>query len=130
MCIRDRGTYLDLIQAEEITFFRLGWLTDYPIMDNFLYPLFYSENAGVDNMSQYNNPAVDALLDEARSTANEDDRIELYREAERIILEDAPVIPLMYYKTSRVYGEGIGGYIRSADDLTPMEDVYFTTPQE
>jgi len=122
------GSYLDLIQAEEITFFRLGWLTDYPIMDNFLYPLFYSANAGVDNMTQYNNPEVDALLDQARSTADEDERLALYQEAERIILEDAPVIPLMYYKTSRVYGDDIGGYIRTADDLTPMERVYFMTP--
>lgn len=119
------GTYLDLIQAEQITFFRLGWLTDYPIMDNFLYPLFYSANAGVDNMSQYNNPEVDALLDEARSTADEDERLELYREAERMILDDAPIIPLMFYKTSRVYGDNIGGYIRTPDDLTPLERVYF-----
>jgi hypothetical protein len=46
-----------------------------------------------------------------------------------MVLEEAPVIPLMFYKTSRVYGDGVGGYIRTADDLTPMERVYFTTPQ-
>jgi oligopeptide transport system substrate-binding protein len=120
------GTYLDLIQAEQITFFRLGWLTDYPIMDNFLYPLFHSSNAGVDNMCQYVNAEVDALLLEARSTTDEDERIELYREAERMILEDAPIMPLMFYKTSRVYGEGIGGYIRTPDDITPLDRVYFT----
>jgi oligopeptide transport system substrate-binding protein len=119
------GTYLDLIQAEQITFFRLGWLADYPIMDNFLYPMFYSENAGLDNMCYYNNPEVDELLMTARSTPDEDERIELYREAEKKILADAPEIPLMFYKTSRVYAEGVGGYIRTPDDLTPMERVYF-----
>jgi oligopeptide transport system substrate-binding protein len=117
------GSYLDLVQGGEVTFFRMGWLTDYPIMDNFLYPNFYSTST--DNFTQYNNPEVDALLDKARSTADETERLALYQEAERIILEDAPVIPLMYYKTSRVYGDGIGGYIRTADDLTPMEMVYF-----
>ncbi len=117
------GSYLDLIQAGQVTFFRMGWLTDYPIMDNFLYPLFQSES--VDNFTAYNNPEVDAMLEEARSTADEAARLALYQEVERTILEDAPIIPLMYYKTSRVYGDGIGGYIRSADDLTPMEKVYF-----
>ncbi len=120
------GTFLNLIQAEEITFFRLGWLADYPIMDNFLYPMYYSENAGVDNMTYYNNPEVDDLLVTARQTPDEDERIALYREAEDKILADAPVVPLMFYKTSRVYSEGIGGYIRTADDITPMELVYFT----
>jgi peptide/nickel transport system substrate-binding protein/oligopeptide transport system substrate-binding protein len=120
------GTYLDLIQAADVTFFRMGWLTDYPIMDNFLYPLFYSTST--DNFTMYNNPDVDAMLDEARSTADEDERLAIYQEAERTILDQAPVIPLMYYKTSRVYGDNIGGYIRSADDLTPMERVYFMAP--
>ncbi len=55
------GSYLDLIQAGQVTFFRMGWLTDYPIMDNFLYPLFQSES--VDNFTTYNNPEVDAMLD-------------------------------------------------------------------
>lgn len=117
------GSYLDLIQAGQVTFFRMGWLTDYPIMDNFLYPLFQSQS--VDNFTAYNNPDVDAMLEEARSTADEDERLELYREAERTILEDAPIIPLMYYKTSRVYANNVGGYIRTADDITPMERVYF-----
>ncbi|MBC7230456.1 MAG: ABC transporter substrate-binding protein [Actinobacteria bacterium] len=119
------GTYLDLIQGEQITFFRLGWLADYPIMDNFLYPLFYSENAGVDNMSQYKNEEVDRLLLEARSTIDEKERIELYRKAEKKILEDAPIMPLMFYKTSRVYSDKVGGYMRTPDDLTPLELVYF-----
>ncbi|NPV60235.1 MAG: ABC transporter substrate-binding protein [Actinobacteria bacterium] len=119
------GTYLDLIQGEQVTFFRLGWLADYPIMDNFLYPLFYSENAGIDNMSQYKNEEVDKLLLEARSTIDEDERIELYRKAEKIILDDAPIMPLMFYKTSRVYSDKVGGYMRTPDDLTPLELVYF-----
>ena len=121
------GSYLDLVQAAEVTFFRMGWLTDYPIMDNFLYPLFYSTST--DNFTMYNNPEVDAMLDQARSTPDQDERFKVYQEIERMVLEEAPVIPLMFYKTSRVYSDGVGGYIRTADDLTPMERVYFTTPQ-
>ncbi len=120
------GTYLDLIQGGTVTFFRLGWLADYPIMDNFLYPMFYSGNVGADNMTQYDNPEVDELFVKARSTPDEKERLELYREIERIILDDAPEIPLMFYKTSRVYGKNVAGYIRTADDITPLDRVYFT----
>lgn len=118
------GTYLDMIQAQQITFFRLGWLADYPTMDNFLYPLFFSENAGSDNMTFYSNPEVDDLLMEARKTADTQKRIELYRKAEKIILDDAPLVPLMFYRTSRVISSRVGGYIRTAMDDTPYERVY------
>ena len=38
------GTMLEKAKSGEITFFRLGWQADYPTMDNFLYPLFYSNH--------------------------------------------------------------------------------------
>ncbi len=118
------GTYLDMIQAEQITFFRLGWLADYPTMDNFLYPLFFSENAGIDNMTQYNNPEVDKLIMDARKQPDMSKSVDLYRQAEKMILENPPLIPLMFYRTSRVISEDVGGYIRTAMDDTPYELVY------
>jgi len=63
------GTMLDKAKNGEITFYRLGWTADYPTMDNFLYPLFYS--TAYDNYGGYNNPEVDAMLMEARSIADE-----------------------------------------------------------
>ncbi|MDO8885287.1 ABC transporter substrate-binding protein [Candidatus Oleimmundimicrobium sp.] len=120
------GAYLDKIQAEEITFFRLGWSADYPTMDNFLYPLFYSENAGADNMVYYNNSDVDKKLLEARRETDEAKRRKLYQEIEQIVLEDAPIVPIAFYKTTRVIGEDVNGYIRTAMDDTPYERVWFS----
>ena len=51
---------------------RSGWLADYPSMDNFLYPLYYSAQSGLNGYSFYNNPQVDKLLDQARGTAGRD----------------------------------------------------------
>jgi ABC-type transport system substrate-binding protein len=72
----------------------LGWIADYPDPQNFLEILFHSESA--QNHGGYNNPAVDALLDEARGTQDVQKRLALYQQAEQLILDDAAWIPLYF----------------------------------
>ena len=43
----------------------------------------------------YNNPEVDRLLDKAKTERDYLKRMELYRKAEDIILEDAPIVPMV-----------------------------------
>lgn len=57
-----------------------------------MYPLFYSKNTPLPNRSNYNNPEVDQLLLQARQVADKARRTELYRRAQRMIVEDAPWI--------------------------------------
>lgn len=76
---------------------RLGWVADYPIMDNFLYPLFHSDSLGGDNKSGYSNPEVDKLIEEARTIVDDAQRVAKMQEADAIIGADLPVIPLMFY---------------------------------
>ena len=94
------GTMLEKAKAGEIIFYRLGWLADYPTMDNFLYPLFYSKSS--DNYSEYNNPEVDKLLVEARSTVDKAQREAKYQEVEKLILKDAAFAPIYFYGTRRI----------------------------
>ena len=86
-------------------FGRLGWIADYPIMDNFLYPLFFTGNG--DNHSQYSNADVDAGIEAARSTVDDAERISKMQAVNKIIGEDCPVIPLMFYKLTKVGGSNI-----------------------
>jgi oligopeptide transport system substrate-binding protein len=84
-------------------FFVTGWLADYPSPDNFLYALFHSGESGARSIATfYKNPEVDRLLEEARGTLDESRRLELYAQAERQILSDAPVIPLYFCRCFRV----------------------------
>ena len=78
-------------------FGRLGWIADYPIMDNFLYPLFDSDSLGGDNKSGYNNPEFDAKVNEARATVDDKERIAKMQEADAMVSADCPVIPVMFY---------------------------------
>jgi peptide/nickel transport system substrate-binding protein len=52
--------------------------------------------------SKYANPEVDRLLQEARSTLDEEERIDLYRQVHEILAEDMPSVPL--YQVTAIYG--------------------------
>lgn len=90
------AAYLTKLQDLDYQIGRLGWIADYPIMDNFLFPIFYTGNG--DNRSGYSNPDVDKALMEARSTLDTADRIKAMQAVNKTIAEDFPVIPLMFYR--------------------------------
>ncbi len=87
--------------------FLYAWYADIPDPDNFLHLLFYSKSPR--NLTGYGNPQVDALLVQARAEADLAQRVDLYRRAEQIILDDAPVLPVWHYSYERVFQS----YVRS-----------------
>lgn len=101
----DWATVLDLYQKLDYQFGRLGWVADYPIMDNFLYPLFYTGNG--DNRAGYSNPDVDEKLMAARSTVDDAERKAALQAVNKEIGEDMPVIPLMFYTHTCVGGSNV-----------------------
>ena len=105
------GTFADKVYVQGAAqLFRGGWGADYPSMDNFLYPLFESSQSQYGSGTAYANPEVDRLLHEARRTADEGQRLQLYAEAERMILQDAPVIPVAFGGGYRITNNRIGGF--------------------
>ena len=100
---------------------RLGWIADYPIMDNFLYPLFVT--GGDNNYGQYSNADVDKGLLEARAIASDDDRVVKYQEVDKLIAEDMPVIPLFYYKHQMVCSQRVKSLYMDPQKLCDMSTV-------
>jgi len=84
----------DLHQNRFQMFGGLGWIADYPDPENFLDVLFHSRSNN--NQSEYSNGQVDLLLERARIELDETARFELYHQAEEIIVDDAPWIPLWH----------------------------------
>jgi oligopeptide transport system substrate-binding protein len=85
-----------------IGFFRLGWQPDHPSAGAILEPLFHSRFIGQDNLTRFQNDEVDALLDQARGTADATERLALYGQVEALVLELAPVAPIFFYPQARV----------------------------
>ena len=88
------ATFLKDLHKGRFQMFDIGWIADYPDPENFLDILFYSDSSN--NHTNYNNPDVDALLEQARIERDETMRFSIYNEVEQTILDDAPWIPLWY----------------------------------
>ncbi|MEC9309260.1 MAG: peptide ABC transporter substrate-binding protein [Chloroflexota bacterium] len=86
------ATFLQDLHDRRYQMFKVGWGADYPDPENFLDILFHSSSDN--NHSSYNNPQVDALLEQARVERNQDTRFELYNRIEQMIIDEAPWIPL------------------------------------
>ena len=51
---------------------------------------------GENNIFEYNNPTLDALLDQAAIEQNRAVRLDMYQQAERLVVNDAPCLPLFH----------------------------------
>lgn len=75
------------------------WFADYPDAENFLYPLLHSANKGPGgNVSFYASANFDQLVSQARRELDDSKRAELYKQADGIAFNDAPMIFLFFYK--------------------------------
>jgi len=99
--------------------FRNGWVADYPSIDNFIY-LFTTKGGDYGGDTQYSNPEVDRLFLEARATTDEAKAIDLYNQAQSLVLADAPCVPVYSYRDARITNNRIGGFNYNAFALTDM----------
>jgi oligopeptide transport system substrate-binding protein len=84
--------FLKRLQNNEHEAYRLGWIAEYPSADVFLSPLFTSTSP--DNHSGLSSAKVDQLLAEARRSASDGKRLQLFIEAEKEIMASVPIVPL------------------------------------
>jgi len=89
--------------------FLYAWFADVPHPDNFLFLLFYSRSPR--NFTGYSNPTVDDLLVQAKRETELPRQMDLYRQAEAMILDDAPIIPVWHYTYERLFQP----YVRSVE---------------
>ncbi|MFA5065331.1 MAG: peptide ABC transporter substrate-binding protein [Dehalococcoidia bacterium] len=82
------------LQQEADEMYELGWVADYPDPQNFLQTLFYTGTEY--NNGRFSSSEFDSLIDRAAVEQDRDKRMELYRQAEQIVVDQAPVIPLWF----------------------------------
>ncbi len=90
------ATYLEKATAGEFPAYMLGWTGDNGDPDNFIYTLLDKDSIGSNNYSYYANDKLHDILIEAQTIVDQDKRNELYKQAQEIIHEDAPWIPLVH----------------------------------
>jgi len=81
--------------------FLYAWYADVPDPDNFLFKLFHSKSSR--NFFGYANPEVDELLVQARNESDPQRRVERYRRAEQLVLDDAVIMPVWHFTYERLF---------------------------
>ena len=97
--LRDKGDF-DVARA--------GWIADYSDPQNFLF-LVESDNKGL-NYANYENPAYDALMKKAAATKDLAARAAVLKEAETIMVNDQPLLPLLFYGSKNLVSPKVEGY--------------------
>lgn len=110
---------LELIANQRAPFFRANWQADYPDAENYL-SVFYSKNPAPPNYTRYNNPQYDALFEKALAEQNDSLRYRLYRQADQLVIDDAPVVPLWYDKVIRLVQTDVSGFSPNALNLLEL----------
>ena len=106
--------------------FSMGWIADYPDPYNFLGTLFASGESN--NITHYSNSALDDLLDEAAAEPDEEFRLRLYQEAERLLVDEAPCLPLMYGSNHVLVKPYVSGYRLSPLGVPDLSTVSVDRP--
>ncbi|MDI7249419.1 MAG: ABC transporter substrate-binding protein [Bacillota bacterium] len=102
-----------------------GWSGDNGDPDNFLYELFSSFTIPVGNTAQYTNKDLDEILVKARQTTDPKQREELYRQAQAVIMDDAPWIFVNHTKQVRASRANVKGFqLNPLQMFFDMEKVY------
>ncbi|TLM86895.1 ABC transporter substrate-binding protein [Pseudarthrobacter sp. NamE5] len=97
---------LDLRKSKTLPgFARAGWQADYPSLYNFLGPLLRTGASA--NYEGYSNPEFDKLLDEGLGSKSTDDANAKFTEAQEILFQDLPNLPLWYSARQVVWSQNV-----------------------
>lgn len=119
------ATYLDLAEKGEADAFMLGWTGDNGDPDNFIYALLDEDNIGSNNYTYFKNDEMHDLLIEAQTEVDEEKRIELYKEAQEIIHDEAPWVPLAHSTPLLAGSKDLKGFLPHPTGSDLLSGVYF-----
>jgi ABC-type transport system substrate-binding protein len=117
-----KSLLLTMTSSSTTPFFRGSWIADYPDAENYL-SVFYSKNPAPPNYTRYNNPAFDALFEKAITETNDSARYRLYQQADQLIMNDAPVVPLWYDEVVHLVQPRVKGFHPNALNLLELRRV-------
>ncbi|MER5880308.1 ABC transporter substrate-binding protein [Streptomyces sp. NPDC001910] len=85
--------------------FRAGWQMDYPLIQNFLQPLYYTNASS--NDGQWTNKDFDNLVNQANAETDTGKAVKLFQQAEGVVRDNMAAIPLWYQNGSAGYSDKV-----------------------
>lgn len=116
--ISDRRVSLAQINQGAADLFIVGWIADYPDPAN-----YFTRNHHVIRQLRWHDPTFVALIDQAERTFEQNERIELYRQADKIVIDAAAMVPLVYGQNQTFIKKWVIHYPVSASKFWYWKDV-------
>ncbi|MET9897628.1 ABC transporter substrate-binding protein [Streptomyces sp. NPDC006446] len=85
--------------------FRAGWQMDYPLIQNFLQPLYFTNASSNDGL--WSNKEFDSLVDQANAETDTSKAVQLFQQAEGVVRDNMAAIPLWYQNGSAGYSDKV-----------------------
>ena len=117
-----KSLLLEQTAKSQALFFRGSWIADYPDAENYL-SVFYSKNPAPPNYTRFKNDRFDALYELALTETNDSLRSELYRDMDRIIVAEAPVVPLWYDMVIHLVQKNVSNFIPNSLNMLELRKV-------
>ncbi|MEV0961776.1 ABC transporter substrate-binding protein [Streptomyces sp. NPDC049910] len=119
------GTFADyrnqITQSKMSGPFRAGWQMDYPLIQNFLQPLYYTSASS--NDGEWSNETFDRLVDQANAETDPAKAIETFKKAEGVVRDQMAAIPLWYQNGSAGYSERISNVSLNQFSVPVYEEI-------
>lgn len=120
------GAFLDAINAGDHDMFLSSWSNATMDPDASTFPLFHSKNFGATgNRSFYNNPDVDAMIEAAQAESDNTKRMDLYKQIQEKLNEDAPWVPIFYGTTCTGIRKDLMGFNMHPAGANHYENLHY-----
>ncbi len=120
-------SYIDSQQNLHYDVSRSSWIGDYADANTFLEAFV---GGGENNRTGWSNARYDALLARASTEREPAHRLELLAQAERILLEELPILPLYSYVSQNLVNPRLGGFHANVQDEHPPKFWYWKSDAE
>ncbi|MBO1002255.1 ABC transporter substrate-binding protein [Pseudogracilibacillus auburnensis] len=115
--------YLEKTAAGEHQIYMLGWSGTNGDPDYFLSSLLHGDLIGDSNREFYQSDKVDQLLNEAKVEIDQEKRADMYKEAQAIIAEDVPMVPLVHSTPVMASSSTVKNYVPHLSTSESLEEV-------
>lgn len=103
-------------------FFWATWIADYPDAESYL-TLFYSKNTAPPNYTRFKNAQYDALYEKSLTSNSETEKMNCYQAMDKIIIDEAPCVPLFYDEVVQFIHTNIKGFRTNSLNLMEWKKI-------
>ncbi len=112
------NSYLDAQHTMQYSVCRAGWVPDYPDANTFIDMWL---TGGGNNETGWSNAKYDALVQQAAEEPDPDERLRRMEEAEAILMDELPIVPIYYYTSKNLVSPKVKGFFHNALEKYPIQ---------